>query len=351
MPKKYIGLHVLAWGLFIFVEAGLTWMVENPRFWWPIPASYLISIAFFYSILYVVERFSRPWTTHSRVFLSVLLIKLWLLYVALLLALQLSYLSFLGDEGPTLVWRILIGSAIQRSFLFSFFALCYLGLRAFLASRAERRKLKLALSNAKAQQDLAAKELHDAENARHRAQVNPHMIFNLFTLIRNEVKHIEPLRKFVTTAADFFHFSIRKSAHGGLISIKEELDQIIKLLELYQMRFNHTLQVQLQGDLLLPDILIPPAVLVTLIENVFKYGILNDPLHPATIYIYSNEQGWGINIRNKKNGLAAGSPESTKVGLENTRARLLATYGPESYALNVTDEVGWYHLELKINNV
>lgn len=350
MPKIYVGWQVLAWTAFISVEAGLTWMVENPRFWWPIPASYLLSIIFFYSIIYQVSRYTRPWTANSWLFIILHWIKLWLIFTALYTTLQLSYLAFLGSEGPPLVWRTLIGAAIQRSGVFSFFALCYLGLRAYLANREERRKLNLALSDAKVQQALAARELHDAENARHRAQIDPHMFFNLLTVISNEVKHIEPLRRFVTTAASFLHFSIKKTEKGGLISIEEEVGQIIKLLELHQMRFNYTLQVRLQCSLELPKALIPPVVLTTLVENLLKYGLLNDPDHPAKIYIYSSELGWGMNIRNKKNTLGA-LPESTKIGLNNTHARLLATYGQEAYALNVTDEAGWYQLELRVNNL
>jgi two-component system LytT family sensor kinase len=84
---------------------------------------------------------------------------------------------------------------------------------------------------------------------------------------------------------------------------------------------------------------VAPMVLVTLVENVFKHGNLQDKDHPAalTCTIHENEQSMIFTTCNKKKRGAKGN--NTGVGLSNTLQRLQTLYkGKCSMVVNETEE-------------
>jgi two-component system, LytTR family, sensor kinase len=93
-----------------------------------------------------------------------------------------------------------------------------------------------------------------------------------------------------------------------------------------------------------------PLVLLTLLENAFKHGELNDKTHPLSVQLFiSNEhRNLYFNVTNKKR--IGPREKSTSIGIENTRRRLYAAYAG-AFKLETRDEGDFYTaiLELKFN--
>ena len=89
-------------------------------------------------------------------------------------------------------------------------------------------------------------------------------------------------------------------------------------------------------------------VLITIVENAFKHGDLNNQEAPIEINVQVKGNKLKFSCRNKKK---TGPKElSTGVGLDNIRKRLDIAYG-DNYHLDIKDEPGFYTTELTIDKL
>ena len=97
-------------------------------------------------------------------------------------------------------------------------------------------------------------------------------------------------------------------------------------LAVYQVRMGHRLQVHIDVPAELGARVVPPMMLLTLIENALKHGLGPLP-EGGAISIAAAEAGGRLVLRvaDTGNGLVAGSGGGT--GLANIRARLKAMHG------------------------
>lgn len=92
-------------------------------------------------------------------------------------------------------------------------------------------------------------------------------------------------------------------------------------------------------------ITIPPLLLISLVENIFKYGELGDPLNPAVISINEIDgllQFRSENVIQKRNNVMGHG-----VGLENTQLRLNNIF-PGKHSLTITETGNTYSVHLDI---
>jgi two-component system, LytTR family, sensor kinase len=88
-------------------------------------------------------------------------------------------------------------------------------------------------------------------------------------------------------------------------------------------------------------------LLLTLTENIFKHGLVNDPLHPALIMI-GVENSAELHFQATNTKKYAGYTSATgRLGLRNLRLRLELGY-PGRYQLEIDDTTETYHVDLHI---
>lgn len=114
------------------------------------------------------------------------------------------------------------------------------------------------------------------------------------------------------------------------------------------MRFDNRLQVRFEVNGVLEGVLIVPFVLITLVENAFKHGDLNDPSHPLEIRLQVADGRLTFFCRNKKKN----GPKqlTTGIGLDNIKKRLELAYG-EHFQFLVTDQTHFYAVELQVDGL
>lgn len=110
------------------------------------------------------------------------------------------------------------------------------------------------------------------------------------------------------------------------VSLNKEIEYINDYIALQKLRLNDTinLKVTIQGDLM--NKYIAPLLLITYIENAFKYGINPDEDSFIHIFIDVIENELQLNIKNSIVQINEFLEEKTEQGLENAHHRLNGLY-------------------------
>lgn len=193
------------------------------------------------------------------------------------------------------------------------------------------------------EQELREKQ-RTAELALYRAQINPHFLFNtLNTLYGLVVCHSDK------TEDAFIRFSnLIKYTYSGVeadrVAIKEEIAYIENYIELQKLRLNEHTRIDFKVDISNPDELIPPMIIISFVENAFKYG--TSTRWDCSIEI-SISQREGVMEFNCINDIITGSKEGElpSIGIANTMARLERIY-EERYRLDIDDSGGKFRVSL-----
>lgn len=193
-------------------------------------------------------------------------------------------------------------------------------------------------------QEIAA-EKDKAELGLYKAQINPHFLFNtLNTLYAPVLTGSGKAEQAFVKFSDILHYMYQQ-ARTETIPIEKEIEYIRQYTCLQELRLNRHTKVELTAEAdngLQP---VPPMILITLIENAFKYGTSAE-----------TDCRIGISIRLKDGCLAfsttnrimrKGDPGRRGIGIANCRRRLEMLY-PGRFELETRPEGDTYITKLKI---
>jgi two-component system, LytTR family, sensor kinase len=189
-------------------------------------------------------------------------------------------------------------------------------------------------------------QLYKAEVAFLKAQINPHFLFNTLNFVYGDVAEKSTKAGIaILSLTKLLRYSV-ESTKNDSSSLKKEADTISEYLNLQKLRFEQKVYVDFNksGHLILFGI--PPLVLLSLVENAFKYGIIDNKEHPIKINLTSDKDGLHFACKNLKR-LDFKDKETTSVGIANIKRRLDLTYG-DDYKLLVNEDHHFYEVTLNI---
>ncbi len=213
-----------------------------------------------------------------------------------------------------------------------------------IAHISETEKLKALKDKAELERDLI-----EAQNAHLRLQINPHFLFNTLNFIHNTYyKTSREASECIVLLAEILRFALEDQDKEGKILISHEAEQIVNFIELNQVRYDHTLNLQFttEGDLRRNRLI--PLILLTLTENVFKHAYLKDQQHPATIHLSIDAdhtlhfRTW--NIKRQQSAVK----RLRSLGIDNVIKRL-DHYYPDQYQLTINNREDTYELHLTVH--
>ncbi|WP_431199596.1 sensor histidine kinase [Mucilaginibacter sp. P19] len=187
----------------------------------------------------------------------------------------------------------------------------------------------------------------NAENAYLQNQISPHLLFNTLNFIYNTIHKLsERAGKGVMLLSELMRYSLLSSQDNRMVTLADEVMQIEKLIELSTLRFQNELYLKFSKKGKIKDVLIPPLILVTLVENMLKHGDLGEIDHPGKISLEYADKVLKFTTRNLKR---QSSPHpGTGLGLHNIEKRLTNLF-PEKYHFAVTTHENIFITELTLN--
>ncbi|UMB59884.1 sensor histidine kinase [Lutibacter sp. A80] len=179
-----------------------------------------------------------------------------------------------------------------------------------------------------------------------KAQINPHFLFNSLNSIYSLAnKKSDFTTDAIITLSELMRYMLYETDRE-YVSLKKEIDYIKNYIALQNLRLKDSSGVRFnaRGNL---DHYIEPLLLISFIENAFKYGTDYTGKTNINIQISIEDQKLiltstnyiSINEKNK---------DSSGIGLQNIRARLNLLY-PNTHSLKIKESEKLYSLELVLN--
>jgi two-component system, LytTR family, sensor kinase len=195
------------------------------------------------------------------------------------------------------------------------------------------------------------RKLNQLERDFLRSQISPHFINNVLSSLFTKIYKKNPdIAENILLLSEMMSYTTKVSKYDEEVFLEEELENIERFIELEKFRYGNDFYVNytVNGH---PDSenKILPLILLTFIENAFKYGDRSNPENPITITINITEDKLIFVCENIKQRIES-FHVSNNIGLSNTKRRLQLKY-ENRYILNLNELNGKYIviLELKLN--
>jgi len=196
---------------------------------------------------------------------------------------------------------------------------------------------------ARAEADKASAELSFLK-----AQINPHFLFNTLNNIYTlAVTHDEHAADSIMKLSNIMRY-VTDDVTVDFVPLQSEIDCIGDYIELQRLRLNEDTPISftVQGNT--ETKIIPPLVLMTFVENVFKYGISKQEPSPITIDITVNDEGISFFCQNTI-FIRDQETQRAGIGIKNTKQRLEHLY-PGRHLLYITNDEKLYTVQLNLQN-
>lgn len=180
-------------------------------------------------------------------------------------------------------------------------------------------------------------------------QVNPHFLFNSLTVLYGlALKKSDETSDAILKLSETLRYVIYESARGK-VRLSSEVSLVHNYLELQKYRVRDSARISFQHEVENGELEIEPMLLLPLVENSFKHGLMGDGIDGfVTIELTSNGRQVNFRVVNNK-GLAPSSEQKGGVGLKNIEERLRLVYGNSfSFKVEETDHLFTVNLNLKV---
>ena len=189
------------------------------------------------------------------------------------------------------------------------------------ALEGERNSLRLKTAQMEKENVLAQFEIL-------KNQINPHFLFNSMNILsslipNNPEKAIEFTNRFAR-----LYRKVLQLREQLIVSLDQELEFVQSYLYLQKMRFDDSLQLNVNIESHHKESCLPPFSLQILVENAIKHNIISESM-PLTIHIFTEKNFIKVVNNLQPRG---DHPESTHIGLNNLKARYeMITSEPTSF--------------------
>ena len=179
-----------------------------------------------------------------------------------------------------------------------------------------------------------------------KAQINPHFLFNTLNNIYTlAVTKNDQTADSIMKLSNIMRY-VTDDALQHLVPLQQEVDCINDFIALQRLRLNKKAQIDFTTAGNLEQKKIAPLLLMTFVENVFKYGISNHEPSVSTIQIRADDEGIRFYCHNKIfTPVQQGG--STGIGIANTKKRLEHLYA-NKHLLSISNENGYFSVELAL---
>jgi LytS/YehU family sensor histidine kinase len=178
------------------------------------------------------------------------------------------------------------------------------------------------------------------------SQVNPHFFFNMLNNLYGMVdKDSEKSKALILKLSDLMRYSIYEG-EKSLVTLEEEVTYLKNYIELHQMRYHKSIDIQFNTTIEDNNIKVMPLLFIIFLENAFKHGVenLRDNAYIHIDLISKNKE---INFKIENNFDKNTLPEKSGIGIKNLKRRLELAY-PNKHNLIFTNIDSVYNVQLQL---
>lgn len=254
---------------------------------------------------------------------------------SLLIEMSVAYATFIVMAG----WRVKNMSPASIDLVFLLISLLMV---VFLVVA-----IKLLMSWRKSREEYQ-KLMHEKAEAELKflkTQLNPHFLFNtLNNLYLLTLEKSDQAPKAILALSEILDYVLH-SSNRPFVRLAEEWKQTLNFIELELLRYGERVHVEKSVNGAINQQTVCPMVLITLIENAFKHGVMpNVDTSWVRLRLTVSEEFIHVNI---SNSLSSTENQSGGIGLANLRSQLRHVYG-EHHTLQITASSKSYSVTLQI---
>ncbi|WP_264536266.1 sensor histidine kinase [Flavobacterium sp. N1736] len=184
-----------------------------------------------------------------------------------------------------------------------------------------------------------------------RKQTNPHFLFNSLNSIYSLAhKKSDLVPDAIVTLSELMRYMLYET-DNKTVALEKEINYIQNYIELQKLRLNdiEDIFVNVHGNT--KNKFIEPLLLISFVENAFKYGTDYKGAAHVKIKIFILDNNLDFWIENKIENYVK-DPENSGIGLVNIQNRLDLLY-PNAHELTITQDNQYYrvHLNLKLDKI
>lgn len=191
-------------------------------------------------------------------------------------------------------------------------------------------------------------EKKEAELNYLKAQTNPHFLFNTLNNIYSLARDKNDLApESILRLSKILRFMLYETG-DDFIAIDDELKIISDYIALEKLRYDDSMLVTLKADVENSKQLLPPLLLIPLVENAFKHGVSETRNKPfVNIDLTVKQQQLLFTVKNSTEKNTTEHEVKENIGLSNLRRQLALLY--KDYDLSVGQEKTVFTSTLRIN--
>jgi len=239
---------------------------------------------------------------------------------------EMSTLDGIVDHVVRVAPKVLVGGLIAGMV----YAVLMVSIVQYRRGQLQRRNQQL---ERQAQQERMGRQLADARLKLLQAQVEPHFLFNTLASVQQLAEGKAPEAAELTAKLITF-------LRGGLASLREDtttLGREFNVMRAYLSIMQTRMHDRLAFSLDLPEALqhwqVPPAMLISLVENAIKHG-LEPSLEGGRIDVSAASEAGRLRITVKDTGRGPDvSSSGGGVGLDNIRQRLRVLFSDQAHLI------------------
>nr|WP_315219501.1 histidine kinase [uncultured Flavobacterium sp.] len=184
-----------------------------------------------------------------------------------------------------------------------------------------------------------------------RKQTNPHFLFNSLNSIYSLAhKKSDLVPDAIVTLSELMRYMLYET-DNKTVDLEKEINYIQNYIELQKLRLNNIedIVINVHGDT--RNKFIEPLLLISFVENAFKYGTDYKGAAHVKIKIFILDNTLDFWIENTIESYVK-DPENSGIGLANIQSRLDLLY-PNAHELTITQDNHYYrvHLNLKLDKI
>jgi len=179
-----------------------------------------------------------------------------------------------------------------------------------------------------------------------KSQVQPHFLFNTLNNIYYEAYREAPrTAKLIERLSDIMRYFVDESPKDE-VSLSTEIHFLENYIALEKIRIRHEIELDFIKECN-ADVRIPPMLLMTFVENIFKHGIDKSSSENKIELSLIQQDGYLLFQTRNRIHEKPGTTEPNGFGIKNLRKRLTFLYGA-AFELNIDNTDNFFTAFLKV---